>query len=143
MKYSNEKVISCFFVTYLNNEYFLNCTVFKSEEDFKVIQTSQIKIEANLIYRLGSEVILNNERQKALVVLSIYYNGKYCLFYAGYDIYIKNFTCGYLIENDCNLYSAHNYYFSISYFKETEEFIVSALNKCIFNNTSNYSYLIY
>ena len=143
MKYSNEKVISCFFVTYLNNEYFLNCTVFKSEEDFKVIQTSQIKIEANSIYRLGSEVILNNERQKALVVLSIYYNQIYCLFYAGYDIHIKNFTYGYLIENHCNLYSDHNYYFSISYFKETEEFIVSALNKCTFNSTSNYCFLIY
>jgi len=144
MKYSNEKVISCFFLTHLNYEYILNCTVFKSEEDFKIINTSHLKIEANSIYRLGSEVISNNERQKALIVLSIYHNNKYCLFYAGYDIQINNFTSyGYLIENNCALYAQYSYYFSISYFKETEEFIVSALHKCTFNNTYHYAYLIY
>ena len=130
-------------MTYLNNEYFLNCTIFKSEEDFKAILTSQIKIKASSIYRLGSEILSSNERKKALIVLSIKYNQKYCLFYTGYDIHINNLTYGYLIENHCTLYSVNNYYFSISYFKETEDFIISALNQCTFNNTSQLSYIIY
>ena len=144
MEYSNEKVISCFFLTHLNGEYILHCTVFKTEENLKAILTSDIKIKANSIYRLGSEVIPNNGRKKALIVLSIYFNKTYCLFYVGYDIHINNFTSyGYLIENNCTLYSQYDYYFSISYFKETEEFIVSALNQCTFNNTFQYNYLIF
>ena len=145
MKYANEKVISCFFVTQINNtEYSLNCAVFKSEDNFQVLKTSEIKVEAREFNRLKSQVIPNNERQKALIVISIEYNDKYCLFYAGYDILFNNFTTyGYLYENNCALYSAYNYYFSISYFIETEEFLVSALNFCTFNNTSQYNYLIY
>jgi len=144
MKYSNEKVISCFFLTYLNDEYFINCTVFKSEDNFKVFRSSQIKIEARNFQRLESEVISNNEKEKALIVLFTQYNAKYCLFYAGYDIQINNFTSyGYLIDDNCNLYYQSNYYIGISYFKETEEFIVSALNQCTFNNNYQYGYLIY
>ena len=133
-----------FFLTHLNKEYFINCTVFKSEENFKLFQTSQIKIEASSFYRLESEVISNNERQKALIVLSITYNKINYLFYAGYDININNFTSyGYLNENNCTLYSGYNYYIGNSYFKETEEFIVSAISQCTFNNISQYAYLIY
>ena len=143
MKYSNEKIISCFFLTHLSNEFFINCTVFKSEENFEVIQTSQIKIEGSTFYRIESEVIPNNERQKALIILPIIYKKRNCLFYAGYDINFNNFTYGYLIDNNCNLYYEFNYYVGISYFKETEEFIVSALSQCTFYNTSQYGYLIY
>ena len=143
MKYSNEKVISCFFLTYLNDEYFINCTVFKSEDNFEVFRSSQIKIEASSFYRLESEVLLDKERQKTLVMLYITYNNKNCLFYGGYDIHNNNFTYGYLIEDNCNLYYEYNYDFGISYFKETEEFIVSALSQCTFNNISQNSYLIY
>ena len=133
-----------FFLTHLNKEYFINCTVFKSEENFKLFQTSQIKIEASSFYRLESEVISNNERQKALIVLSITYNKINYLFYAGYDININNFTSyGYLNENNCTLYSGYNYYIGNSYFKETEEFIVSAISQCTFYNISQYAYLIY
>ena len=144
MKYSNEKVISCFFLTKLNSEYFINCTVFKLEDNFEVFRSSQIKIEASSFYRLESEVLLDKERQKTLVMLYITYNNKNCLFYGGYDIHNNNFTSyGYLIEDYCNLYYEYNYDFGISYFKETEEFIVSALSECTFNNISQNSYLIY
>ena len=144
MKYLNEKVISCFFLKYLNNKYYLNCTVFELEKKLEAILTSEIAIEATSIYRLGSEVIPNNERKKALIILSITYQNIICLFYVGYDIHINNFTSyGYLIKNSCTLYSEYDYYFSISYFKETEEFIVSALNQCTFNKTTQYEYLIY
>ena len=144
MKNSNEKVISCFFVTHLENEYFINCTVFKPEEDFKVFLTSKIKVEAMSFYRIESEVLLDDERQKALIILSISDNEKDCLFYAGYNIHSNNFTYGYLIENNCSLYNGDNYYIGISYFKETEEFLVSSLRQCTFNNnTSQLNYLIY
>ena len=144
MKYSNEKVISCFFLTKIDGKYFINCTVFKSEDNFEVFRSSQIKIEASSFYRLESEVLLDKERQKTLVMLYITYNNKNCLFYGGYDIHNNNFTSyGYLIEDYCNLYYEYNYDFGISYFKETEEFIVSALSECTFNNISQNSYLIY
>ena len=144
MKYSNEKTISCFFLTYLGGEYFLNCSVFESERNFNISRTSQIKVNSSSFYRIESEVITNNEREKALIVLYIQYNQKYCLFYAGYDININNFTShGYLIENNCNIFYETNTFVGISYFKETEEFIVSALSQCTFNNTSQYGYLIY
>ena len=144
MKYSNEKVISCFFLTYLNNNYFLNCSIFKSEENFNIFRTSQIKINASSFDRIESEIISNNEMGRALIVLYIQYNQRYCLFYAGYDININNFTSyGYLIESNFTLYHENNNYIGISYFKETEEFIVSALGIYTFNNTSQYGYLIY
>ena len=144
MKNSNGKVISCFFLTHLENEYFIKCSVFNPEENFKIIQSSQIKIGAMSFYRIESEVISNDARQKALIILSLSYNEKDCLFYAGYDIHSNNFTSsGYLIENNCSLYNGDNYYIGISYFKETEEFIVSTLRQCTFNNSPQLNYLIY
>jgi len=143
MKNFNEKVISCFFLTHLENEYFISCTVFKPEENFKVIKTSKIKIEATKFYRLESEVLSNDERQKVLIILSKSYNGKDGLFYAGYNIHDNNFTSGNLIENNCSIYNGDNYYIGISYFKETEEFIVSSLRQCTFNNSSHLNYLVY
>ena len=143
MKNSNGKVISCFFLTYLENEYYLSCSVFSPEENLKIIQTSQIKVEATSFYRIVSEVISNDERQKALIILSISNNEKDCLFYAGYNIHNNNFTYGYLVENNCSIYKDDNYYISISYFNVTEEFIVSSLRQCTFNNRSQLNYLIY
>ena len=145
MKNINGKVISCFFLAHLENKYFINCSVFNPEESLKIIQSSQIKIEATSFYRIESEVLSNDERQKALIILSISYNEKDCLFYAGYNIYNNNFTSsGYLIENNCSkLCNGENSYIGISYFKETEEFIVSSLRKCTFHNNSQLNYLIY
>ena len=40
------------FLTYLNNNYFLNCSIFKSEENFTIFRTSQIKIDASSFDRI-------------------------------------------------------------------------------------------
>ena len=134
-----------FFLTHLENKYFINCSVFNLEESPKISQSSQIRIEATSFYRIESEVLPNDERQKALIILSLSYNEKDCLFYAGYNIYNNNFTSsGYLIENNCSiLCNGENSYIGISYFKETQEFIASSLGQCTFNNNSQFNYLIY
>ena len=124
MKYFNESVISCFFPIQINNETFINCIIFNSEKNFEVIKTSQLKIES---FRgpIKSEVMTTDDRQKVLIVFFTSYQES--LFYAGYDIYINNFTYGYLINNDNDPFIIYTYsdFFHISYFKETEEFIVS------------------
>ena len=45
MNYSNNYSISCFHLTYLNNNFFINSTVFNSEQNFTVIQMSKTKTE--------------------------------------------------------------------------------------------------
>ena len=138
MKYSNESVISCFFSISINNEAFINCTVFNPEKNFEVIQTSQLKIES-IDSIIKSEVMTTDDRQKVLIVFYSY--DQKSLFYAGYDIYINNFTYGYLNKN--NTYIIENRNFHISYFKETEEFIVSYFYYNILNTQNYYSYSIY
>ena len=133
IKYSNKSVISCFFPISINNENFINCAVFNSEKNFEVIQTSQLKIES-ISCPIESEV-MTTDRQKVLIVFLT--EEEKSLFYAGYDIYINNFTYGYLIKNT----SIND--FHISYFKETEEFIVSYSFKNILNTQSEYCYSIY
>ena len=123
MRYSNENAISCFFHTVINNENFINCTVFKPEKNFEVIQTSKLKIEGIQFWSLISEVMSTDDRQKVLIlfITDDYKN----IFYAGYDIQPNNFTYGYLIQNNTNIFAIMSGYFDISYFKETEEFIVT------------------
>ena len=143
MKYSNVKVISCFFLTHLNNEDYINCTAFNPEKDFKVVKTSIIKVEASSFYRLESEVLSDDERQKALIILSLSHDEKDCLFYVGYNINNNDFDNEYLIENNCSIFHGDNYYIGVSYFKQTEEFLVWSLRECTFNNKSQLNYLIY
>ena len=123
MRYSNENVISCFFNNLINNENFINCTVFKPEKNFEVIQTSKLKIEGIKYFSIISEVMSTDDRQKVLIlfITDDFKN----IFYAGYDIQPNNFTYGYLIQNNTNIIVIETVYFDISYFKETEEFIVT------------------
>jgi len=136
MKYSNENVISCFFPTIIDNETFINCTVFQAEENFEIIKTSKLKIEGILSRSLKSEVMSNDDRQKVLI---IFFKDKTSpLSYVGYDININNFTYRNLIQEELQLYYGTNadLYNDISYFKETEEFIISFYRKkTIFNGT--------
>jgi len=145
MTYSNENVISCFFLTEIDNEYFINCTVFKAEENFEIIKTSELKIESifNFLGYLKSEVMSTDDRQKVLIVFLNNYGGRLC--YAGYDININNFTYGYLGVDTFQTTFGRSSHIDISYFKETEEFIISFFYKDIsYNSTEYYNvYLIY
>ena len=141
MKYLNESVISCFFPTSFNDENFINCTVFKAEENFEIIKISYIKIKDCIYDGLKSEVMSTDDRQKVFIIFFI--DNSKNLFYAGYDINNNNFTYGILIPEDI----FYNYisYSSISYFKETEEFIVSFFMGLISYKDISYSdvYFIY
>ena len=121
MKNINENVISCFFPTIINDEYYINCTVFKAEENFEIIKTSQLKIEGKIKTGLKSEVMSTDDRKKVLLIFYINYGT--ILFYAGYDINNNSFTYANQISGD---YCCPSIFTSdISYCKETEEFIVS------------------
>jgi hypothetical protein len=121
MNYLKESVISCFFTTIINDENFINCIVFKAEENFTIIKTSQLKIKESFLEALKSDVMSTDDRQK--VVIIFYIQGNSFLFYAGYDINDNNFTYGNLIHKI--EYYGIIFNCDISYFKETEEFIVS------------------
>ena len=84
MKNINENIISCFFPTSINDENYINCTIFKEEENFEIIKTTQLKIEGSLSDGLKSEVMSTDGRQKVLLIFFIKNNQ--FLFYAGYDI---------------------------------------------------------
>ena len=121
MNYLNESVISCFFSTSINYENFINCIAFKAEENFEIIKTSKLKIEKKISDAFKSDVMSTDDRQKVLIIFYIEDNS--FLFYARYDINNNNFTYGYLnykIEYYKDILGSE-----ISYFKETEEFIVS------------------
>jgi len=143
MTYSNENVISCFFLTKIDNEYFINCTVFKAEENFEIIKTSELKTEMVYSGFIKSEVMSNDDRQKVVIVFLI--NGGGLLCYIGYDINTNNFTIRYLSIDANILPFIFIYYIDISYFKETEEFIFSLLYTNInLKNTTYYNvYFIY
>lgn len=143
MTYSNENVISWFFLTEIDNEYFINCTVFKAEENFEIIKTSELKIEGIYSDNLKSEVMSTDDRQKVLIVFLYMIGSRLC--YVGYDININNFTYGYLGVNSFQTTFGNSLYIYISYFKATEEFIISFFYKYIsYKSTTYYNvYLIY
>ena len=141
MNYSNNRVISCFYISSSNNEYYLNCTVFNSQ-NLAVIQSNKTRTKGiKSVYHIKSEIMSLEGKQKVLVCLLVSFNNtniKY-LFYAGYNINTNSFKEGYIEnKNDCII---NTNYFSISYFRETEEFIVCTFNEC--SSNSYYIYLIY
>ena len=142
MNYSNNNVISCFYIYYSNYEYYLNCTVFN--ENLESIQSNKTRTKGiKNVYNINSEVMTLEGKQKALVCLLISLNGKSIinLFYAGYDINSNSFKEGYIeSKNNCAIDKT---YFTISYFRETEEFIVCFFSTCSFNSNSHYIYFIY
>ena len=117
----NENVISCFFPTSINDENYINCTVVKAEENFEMIRTTLLKIEGSLSDGLKSEVMSTDGKQKVLIIFFI--NNNQFLFYAGYDINSNSFIYGNQIRE--SIYYPSLFISDISYFKETEEFIVS------------------
>ena len=68
MNYLNESVVSCFFPTTIYDENFINCTVFKAEENFEIIKTSQLKIEHSFFDAFKSEVMSTDDRQKVVII---------------------------------------------------------------------------
>ena len=81
--------------------------------------------------------------KKVLIVFLNYYGD--CLCYAWYDININNFTYGYLVMDGFPKTLRNSFYNDISYFKETEEFIISPFYEDISYNSTKYHnvYLIY
>ena len=65
MKYSNINVISCFYILALNNEHYINCTVFNPENNFNTIQSSITKTKGiTNIYSIKSEIMKVEGNQK-------------------------------------------------------------------------------
>ena len=142
MKNINENVISCFFPTSINDENYINCTVVKAEENFEMIKTTLLKIEGSLSDGLKSEVMSTDDKQKVLIIFFI--NNNQFLFYAGYDINSNSFIYGNQIRE--SIYYPSLFISDISYFKETEEFIVSFFTSekyfiFAFNKNFKYSFL--
>ena len=151
MKINKTKVITCFFGTHPDlRNHFINVTVFDPEKNFEIIK-SNITTTTNItkFHNIKSAVMTVDGRQKALACATITKDNSYFLFYVGYDIISNSLYEGYIINpNNCTIISE---YFTISYFRETEEFIISVQNKCqsssslvysvySFNNNFDYSF---
>ena len=135
MKYLSNNVIACFFTIPMGNNYYINCTVFDSENNLEIIKTNRTTTSGIISFNnIKSAVMTIDGRQKALVCGAL--NGTK-LFCAGYDITTNTFSE--TIINSINNYNIDTGYLSVSYFRETEEFLVSFLN----TYSSNYIYSIY
>ena len=142
----NNKCIVCFFATSASSNNYIDCIIFDSESDSKTIQVKQktTRSDINSFDNIKSAVMTIDGRQKALVCTII--NGAK-LFCAVYNIKTNAFTEK-IIDNidSCNIDTK---YLSVSFFRETEEFIVSFLKTCSsdniysiysFDSTFNYNY---
>ena len=126
MKFKNANVITCFFGTNLNNNNFINITVFDPEKNFEVIQSSRTTTK-NIIkfHNIKSAVMTVDKRQKALICSIITIENSLYLFYAGYDIISNTVFEGYIMNHyNCII---DTQYLTLNYFRETEEFISSFL----------------
>ena len=88
MNYLKNRVISCFFISSSSNEYYINYTVFYSD-NFTIIQSNKTRTNGiKSIYHIKSEIMSLEGRQKVLVCLLISLNNTNIiyLYYAGYDI---------------------------------------------------------
>ena len=143
MKYNNTNVITCFFATsLLNNENnnFINVTVFNPENNFEIIQSNVTNTKnISKFHNLKSSVMTVDGRTKALACAMITIDTSLFLFYVGYDIISNRIYDGYIINpQNCTIKTWY-LYFSLSYFKEIEEYITSF--KC--ELSSSYVYLVY
>ena len=147
----NQKVITCFYVISSNNSnYFLNCTTFEIENFFSITNYENQKTKTSnitIFYNIKSAIDTINGRQKSLACSMIRKNSVDALFYAGYDINNNNLKEGIINEftnyNCILMTTSGSNYFSLSFFKETEEFVVSILTKCYINNEQYFYYFLY
>ena len=140
MKYSHKNVIACFFVVNdinNSNNQFINCTVF-DPDNFLIINSTKSKTKGiTNFYDIKSQIMTLEERTKALICSTVS-TGNIDLYCAGYDIKTNTLTDE-IIENqliNCNIITG---FIGVSYFRETEEFIVSLINEC----DAIYIYTIY
>ena len=140
MKYSHKNVIACFFVVNdinNSNNQFINCTVF-DPDNFLIINSTKSKINGiTNFYDIKSQIMTLEERTKALICSTVSIGDIY-LYCAGYDTKTNTLTEE-ILENqliNCNIITG---FVGVSFFRETEEFIVSLNNKC----DSLYIYTIY
>ena len=132
MKFSNKKVIACFYPTYSNNSYYFICNVYDPENNYEIIKTKiSNSSEIDNVYSIKSSVMNIEQRQKALFCALIMKNSTLFLYYIGYEINSNSFNEGFIsCPNNCNFYLKNYYYFSLSFFKETEQFVVSIFGNC-------------
>ena len=145
MKFSNKKVIACFYPTYSNNSYYFICNVYDPENNYEIIKTKiSNSSEIKNVYSIKSSVMNIEQRQKALFCALIMKNSTLFLYYIGYEINSNSFNEGFIsCPNNCNFYLKNYYYFSLSFFKETEQFVVSIFGNCNINGNSKYFFYIY
>ena len=154
MKFNDINAITCFFLAEedLFDDYnYINVKVFDPENYFTIIQSSNSTIlnSSDIIF-FKSAIMTVNKRQKALLCSPIILNSSLYLFSIGYDIssnflYEKYILC----PNNCKTNNVIFFDFTLSYFRETEEFITSILCNLpsniyllySFDNNFNYSFL--
>ena len=144
MNYSNKKVITCFYGTSLTSNNYINCSVFNPENNFQIIHTTNTNtINITNFLNLKSAVATLNGRKRSLVCSIATINSVNSVFYAGYDIDTNELKEGIInLNNKYNIFISISF-FSVSYFKETEEFLVSLLTSGNINGETKNLFFIY
>ena len=143
MRNKSINVIACFLGTSLNNNNYINCTVFYY--NFTVNNISQTQTGGiNKFYNIKSSLMTIDGRKKVLIIAKInHVDNADCIFYAGYNINTNSFKEG-IIKDKTHCILNAGYIYN-TFIIETEQFIVSYLNtNCkSFNQNNENNFIIY
>ena len=125
MEYLQKNVFSCFIQTIYNNKTYINLTFFDIQNDFSIIKNVSIQYDYsnNILTYPISTIMKEKEKQK---ILAIYISNDDYFYYIGYD----NNTDKLILERLYNKFSwDYHETFSLSFFYETEEFVLSFISR--------------
>ena len=134
INYLIEKSIICSITQYLNSNYYINISIFDTEDNFNILKTIILQTNSNSYFdNLNSALMKKENYQKILVIYSKVY-----IYWIGYDINLNELNSGIIYNNNgCTINSD---FIELTYFDETEEFIASFINICNING-NNYKYI--
>ena len=123
MKYLNKNAIGCFYKTRYSSYYYINLTFFDIENNFAIIKQLSRNIDDNYSLKYSTSTIMIEEG--TIKIFAFFITNNNGCFYIGYDNNTDNLIYDRIYTPNLFRRRYSLYYFFLSYFKETEEFILS------------------